>query len=109
MESCLDKQHGVLVYEPEVHLPRASLHLAQDPPDIAEAMRSAHAAIEVAQGYGAKSFQLQATTSLALSLASQGKRTEARALLAEIYNWFTECFDTADLKDAKALLEELGV
>ena len=48
------------------------------------------------------------TINLARMLASRGQRTEARATLAEIYNWFTEGFDTADLKDAKALLEELG-
>ncbi len=48
----------------------------------------------------------RATTSLARLLAKQGKRNEARAMLASICNWFTEGFDTADLKDAKALLEE---
>jgi tetratricopeptide (TPR) repeat protein len=105
--SCLDTEHEVLVYEPEVHLARASLYLAQDPPDVTEATRSTQAAIDVAQGYGAKSFQLRATTGLARLLASQGKRTEARDLLAEMYNWFTEGFDTADLKEAKALLDEL--
>ena len=46
--------------------------------------------------------------SLARLLAKQGRRDEARAMLAEIYNWFTEGFDTADLKDAKALLDELN-
>jgi predicted ATPase len=46
--------------------------------------------------------------SLARLLAKQGKRDEARAMLADIYNWFTEGFDTADLKEAKALLEELN-
>jgi len=45
--------------------------------------------------------------SLARLLASQGRRDEARVMLAEIYSWFTEGFDTADLKDAKALLDEL--
>jgi hypothetical protein len=45
---------------------------------------------------------------LARLLAKQGRREEARAMLADIYNWFTEGFDTADLKDAKALLEELS-
>jgi predicted ATPase len=51
---------------------------------------------------------LRATTSLARLLDKQGRRDQARAMLAEIYNWFTEGFDTADLKDAKALLDELG-
>jgi class 3 adenylate cyclase/tetratricopeptide (TPR) repeat protein len=64
-------------------------------------------AIEVARHQSAKSFELRATTSLARLLESQGRRDEARAMLAEIYNWFTEGFDTRDLKDARALLEEL--
>jgi predicted ATPase len=51
---------------------------------------------------------LRATTSLARLLNEQGRRDEARAMLADIYNWFTEGFDTADLKDAKALLDELN-
>jgi len=51
---------------------------------------------------------LRATTSLARLLASQGRGDEARAMLADIHNWFTEGFDTADLKEAKVLLEELG-
>ena len=56
----------------------------------------------------AKAWELRATMSLARLLATQGRRTEARAMLAEIYGWFTEGFDTADLKDAKAVLDELG-
>jgi len=56
----------------------------------------------------AKSLELRATTSLARLLASQDRRDEARAMLAEIYNWFTEGFDTADLIDAKTLLHELA-
>ena len=56
----------------------------------------------------AKSLKPHATTSLARLLAKQGKPDEARTMLAEIYNWFTEGFDTADLKDAKALLDELS-
>ena len=51
---------------------------------------------------------MRATTSLARLLDKQGKRDEARAMLLDIYNWFTEGFDTADLKDAKALLDELS-
>jgi class 3 adenylate cyclase/predicted ATPase len=65
-------------------------------------------AIEIARRHSAKSLELRATTSLARLLAKQGHRAEARAMLAEIYNWFTEGFDTLDLKDAKALLEELN-
>ena len=57
---------------------------------------------------GAKAWELRTTTSLARLLAKQGRRDEARAMLAEIYGWFTEGFDTADLKDAKALLDELN-
>ncbi len=56
---------------------------------------------------GSKAYELRATTSFARLLAKQGHRDGARAMLAEIYNWFTKGFDTADLKDAKALLDEL--
>jgi predicted ATPase len=52
--------------------------------------------------------ELRATISLARLLAREGRRDEARTMLAEIYNWFTEGFDTADLKDAKVLLDELN-
>ena len=54
-----------------------------------------------------RTYELRATTSLARLLARQGRRDEARTTLAEIYNWFTEGFDTVDQKEAKALLEEL--
>ncbi len=64
--------------------------------------------IDVARRQDAKFFELRATTSLARLLAKQGRRDEARTMLAEIYSWFTEGFDTADLKDAKALLEALS-
>ena len=65
-------------------------------------------AVEVARQQHAKSWELRAVTSLARLLDTQGRRDEARAVLSEIYNWFTEGFDTADLKDAKALLEQLN-
>jgi predicted ATPase len=64
-------------------------------------------AIGIAQGQSAKSLELRAATSLARLWRDQGKRVEARDLLAPIYGWFTEGFDTADLKDAEALLDEL--
>lgn len=65
-------------------------------------------AIDIARKQSAKSLELRATMSLARLWRTQGKAAEARTMLAEIYGWFTEGFDTADLKDAKALLEELS-
>ena len=65
-------------------------------------------AIMLAQKIGAKAYELRATMSLARQLRDAGRSDEARIMLAEIYNWFTEGFDTADLKDAKALLDELS-
>jgi predicted ATPase len=65
-------------------------------------------AIEIAQGQQARSLELRAATSLARLWADQGKRAQARDLLAPVYGWFTEGFDTADLMDAEALLEELA-
>jgi tetratricopeptide (TPR) repeat protein len=74
----------------------------------AEAENSFRTSIEIACRQSAKSLELRATTSLARLLAKQGRRDEARAMLSEIYNWFTEGFDTTDLNDAKALLDELS-
>jgi predicted ATPase len=65
-------------------------------------------AIEIARSQSAKSWELRAATSLARLLRATSRRDEARAMLAEIYNWFTEGFDTADLKDAKVLLDGLS-
>jgi predicted ATPase len=73
-----------------------------------EAEDSFQRAIAIARGQQAKSWELRATTSLARLLRDAGRREEALAMLAEIYNWFTEGFDTADLKDAKVLLKELS-
>ena len=65
-------------------------------------------AIELAREMAAKSHELRATTSLARLLERQGRIEEARKLLSEIYNWFTEGFDTRDLKEVQALLHELS-
>ena len=75
---------------------------------VQEAERCLRTAIEIAREQSAKSWELRATRSLARLLDKQCRRDEARSMLAEIYGWFTEGFDTADLKDAKALLDELS-
>ena len=67
-----------------------------------------HQALDVARRQQAKSFELRATMSLSRLWQRQGKHAAARDLLAPIYHWFTEGFDTADLQDAKALLAELA-
>jgi tetratricopeptide (TPR) repeat protein len=76
--------------------------------DEAKAEGDFREAIAVAKAIGSKLYELRAALSLAALLNKQGKRSEAYAMIAEIYNWFTEGFDTADLKDAKVLLEELS-
>jgi len=73
-----------------------------------EAERCYHRAIRIAAQQHAKMWELRATKALARLWQHQGKATEARQVLAEIYGWFTEGFETADLKDAKGLLEDLG-
>jgi predicted ATPase len=64
--------------------------------------------MKLAQKMGAKGWELRCATSFARLLASQNRHDEARAILAETYGWFTEGFNTTDLKDAKALLDELA-
>ena len=95
----------VLVSRPDALRLRGELRLKQGQTKLAEA--DFREAIALAQKIGAKAWELRATMSLARLLRETGPRDEARAMLAEIYGWFTEGFDTADLKDAKALLDEL--
>jgi predicted ATPase len=85
---------------------RGELRLKQGQTEMAEA--GFREAIALTRSMGAKAWELRATTSLADMLAKQGRRDEARAMLAEIYGSFTEGLDTADLKDAKGLLDELS-
>src|SRR5208282_4677762 len=102
------EETGERLYEARLLRLKGELLLGQDLSNATAADRCLRDAIEVSSRQGTKLLQLRATTSLARLLAKQGKRDEARAMLAEIYNWFTEGFDTADLKDAKALLDELN-
>ncbi len=83
-----------------------ALLLQRTTPDAVGAERSFENALEVAREQGAKSFELRAATSLATLWHEQGKRNEARELLGGVYAWFTEGFDTPDLRRAKALLDE---
>lgn len=98
---------GVGYYEAELHRIKGEL-LRQTILDEEGAEGSFQQALKVARSQSAKSLELRAAMSLSRLWQSQGKRAEARQLLGDIYGWFTEGFDTADLKDAKALLQELS-
>jgi TolB-like protein/predicted ATPase/Tfp pilus assembly protein PilF len=98
---------GERCWEAEVWRIKGDLLLQIDNQPQAEAETCYHKAIEVAQGQSAKSLELRAVMSLARLWQRQDKIAEARRMLAEIYGWFTEGFDTADLQEAKALLDEL--
>ena len=98
---------GQQYYAAELRRLRGELLLAQSASNASQAEQHFRDAIEFARKQHAKSWELRATTSLARLLAKQGKRDNARSMLAEIHNWFSEGFDTADLKDAKRLMEEL--
>ena len=95
-------------YEPEVYRLKGELLLSRSFENRSEAESCFQKALEVSRHQQAKSLELRAATSLARLWQSQGKRDEARELLEPVYSWFTEGFDTADLQDAKALLDELG-
>jgi DNA-binding winged helix-turn-helix (wHTH) protein/predicted ATPase len=109
-EAELHRLKGVLVSQAR-HQPPAleggMLHATDRTLHTAEAEASLHQALTIARRQQAKSLELRAAMSLARLWQQQGKRTEARELLAPIYSWFTEGFDTADLQEAKALLEDL--
>jgi predicted ATPase len=77
-------------------------------PDAANAATHFQRALAVAREQQAKSWELRAAMSMARLWRDQGKRTDARDLLAPVYGWFSEGFDTLDLKEAKALLDELA-
>ncbi len=95
-------------YEPEVHHTAGEIALMSPERDAAKAEACFERALAVARAQQAKSWELRASMSMARLWRDQGKRDEARELLAPVYDWFTEGFDTLDLKQAKALLDELA-
>jgi len=102
------QNHGERFYEAEVYRLKGELLLQDAPASQEEAEEHFQQALEVARRQQAKSWELRAAMSLARLWQQQGKRAPARELLAPIYHWFTEGFDTADLQEAKALLEGLA-
>jgi predicted ATPase len=91
-----------------LHRLRGEILLKRDPANTAPAEEAFLTAIAIAQQQKARTFELRAATSLARLWRDQGKRHEAHDLLAPVYGWFSEGFDTLDLKEAKALLDELA-
>ena len=99
---------GTTDWDAELHRQKGVLLLSLADGNGAEAEACFKQAIKIARGQSAKSFELRAATDLARLWQGEGKRAEARDLLASVYDWFTEGFDTADLKDARALLDDLA-
>ena len=99
---------GERVWEPELHRLKGALLLQQSADNHAEAQACFQQALDVARSQQVKLLELRTATSLSRLWQQQGKRAEARQLLAEVYNWFTEGFDTPDLREAKALLDVLA-
>jgi len=102
------EQQGQHFYDAELHRLRAEILLDMDDDAVEEAEALFHQSLDIAQRQEAKTFELRAATSLARLWQRQGKRAAARDLLAPVYAWFTEGFDTGDLRAAKALLAALA-
>ena len=100
-------QYEERYWEAEIHRLKGELLLARSAANQVEAEACWHKALDVARRQGAKSLELRAAMSLARLWQRQGQRAAAYELLAPVYGWFTEGFDTADLQEAKALLEAL--
>ena len=92
----------------EVNRIAGEIALKTHEPDAAKAETYFELALAIARRQQAKSWELRAAMSMARLWSDQGKRDEARDLLASVYGWFTEGFDTRDLKEAKALLDALS-
>ena len=104
----LVEKTGERYYEAELHRLKGELFLQHAAPDVSHAETCFQQSLDIARRQQAKSLELRAAMSLGRLWQQQGKRQEGRALLAEVYNWFTEGFDTADLQEAKALLQAVS-
>src|SRR5262245_27399208 len=102
-------KYGERFWEAELYRLQGELRLAQagNGPKVEEAEASLQQALDVSRCLQAKTLELRAATSLARLWQFQGKRDTAHTLLAEVYGWFTEGFDTADLQEARMLLDDL--
>jgi predicted ATPase len=96
------------LYEAEAYRIRGELLLRDDVPDTAGAEQCFQRALQVARDQQAKSWELRAATSLSRLWEQEGKRDDAREVLMPVYGWFTEGFDTADLRDARVLADRLS-
>jgi predicted ATPase len=99
---------GEMYWAAEVYWLKGELLLRQAIPDEVQAETCLHQALDIARRQQTKTWELRAATSLSRLWQQQGKRDEARELLGPVYGWFTEGFDTADLQEARMLLEELA-
>jgi len=104
----LVEKTGERYYEAELQRLKGELLLAQSPDDPTEAEALFHNALAIARRQHAKSLELRTAMSLARLWQRQGKEGDARQLLNDVFAWFTEGFDTSDLRDARTLLNELG-
>jgi len=95
-------------HEAEIYRLAGEIAVLSSSPDVAKAAEYFERGLAIARKQQAKSWELRAATSMARLWREQGKRDEARNLLAPVYGWFTEGFDTLDLKQAKALLDQLA-
>ena len=102
------QKSGECFYEAELHRLKGELLSASSEENLSLAEKCFRKAIEVSRKQKARSLELRAVTSCSRLLQKQGKKDEARQMLTEIYGWFTEGFDTKDLKEAKVLLEQFS-
>jgi predicted ATPase len=104
----ISERTGIVYYEAELHRLEGELRLRAEPADAPGAEMCFRRGIDIARKQQAKSWELRTATSYARLMRELGRAREAHDLLAKIYSWFTEGFDTLDLIEAKALLDRLA-